>query len=48
MTLKLSDTEHELTIEELLKMQLDQLNIIRMHQEIITGQKIKAEDIDED
>ena len=39
---------HELTTEELLLRILNELSIMRMHQEIITGQKIKVEDIDED
>ena len=45
MSFEPDNKEHELTQKELLAMVLGQLNIIRMHNEIITGQIIKVEDI---
>lgn len=48
MSFEPDTASHELTTEELLLRILNELSIIRMHHEIITGQEIKVEDINED
>ena len=48
MSFEADNKEHELTQKEILSRILDQLNIIRTHNEMITGQVIKVEDINED
>lgn len=48
MSIKAEPIEHELTVKELLELLLTEFRIVRMHLEIVTDQKIKPEDIDED
>ena len=47
MSFEPDNIENELTIKELLQLVLDELRLIKMHNEQITDQIFKSEDIDE-
>ena len=47
MSFEPDNIESELTIKELLQLVLDELRLIKMHNEQITDQVFKSEDIDE-
>jgi hypothetical protein len=47
VSIKAESVEHELTVKELLELLLLEFKIIKTHLEIVTDQKIKPEDIDE-
>ena len=47
MSFEPDNIESELTIKELLKLILDELRLIKMHNEQITDQIFKPEDIEE-
>ena len=47
MSFEPDNIESELTIKELLQLILDELRLIKMHNEQITDQIFKSEDIDQ-
>lgn len=44
MSFKPDDIEHDLTVKELLQLILEELRVIRLHNEVITDQVFKNED----
>ena len=46
MSIEAENVDHDITVKDLLERILEQLNLIRIHQEIITGEIINREDIE--